>query len=257
MPLGFTVSDLHLFSKRSQADRYLQEIRNAAAQADLLVLNGDIFDFQWTTYPSEAQTLQAAKQWIVDLITQRPKCDFVFIIGNHDAVPSYLSVLSELDATYANIHWREHYLKIGDKLFTHGDALHGGSTLAGLQTYRASCNSKQYGRAQKQLYATLTNLGVASLANKTVGKRKACKGILDFLATNFPHAAQGLKDIYFGHTHNALTAYEYQNLRFHNCGGPFAASRFLIHEFTFSMEERDSELRRPLRTSRHKKVRQS
>lgn len=234
---GYTVSDLHLFSKRSQADRFIPAINQKAAKADLLVLNGDIFDFQWSKERRSEDTLSAAVQWIENLVTSHESCQFVFTIGNHDALPAYLHQLKGLSAKHRNLHWREHLFKIGPKLFLHGDALHGGATLEGLQAYRDSCSQKSYSNFSKNCYAGLTNLGVSSLANKLISKRRACSRLLTFLETAIPEETTNINDIYFGHTHNALDNYDLEGIRFHNCGGPFTGSKFRILPFSFPKEE--------------------
>ncbi len=247
MPSGFTVSDLHLFSKRSRAERFLPEIYRKADQSELLVLNGDIFDFQWSKQNLPEDALVEAVDWIVSLVTSKSSCQFVFTIGNHDATPAYLQRLHELSTKYANLHWREHFFKVGQKIFLHGDALHGGITLQGLQDYRHSCSLKSYSEFTKTLYAGLTNIGGTSLANKLIGKRTACRRILLFLEETLPEETKAIQDVYFGHTHNYLHNYVYQDLRFHNCGGPFTGSKFSILPFSFSSEE----LEEAIEQSRH------
>jgi UDP-2,3-diacylglucosamine hydrolase len=60
MPRGLVISDLHLFSPRSKAVELLVGIQEKLASADVLVLNGDIFDFRWSTLPDTQATIVAA-----------------------------------------------------------------------------------------------------------------------------------------------------------------------------------------------------
>ena len=58
--LTYFVSDLHMYSSRSQEERYLKEIERKAAHADQFVLGGDIFDFRWSTMDSHEETVAGA-----------------------------------------------------------------------------------------------------------------------------------------------------------------------------------------------------
>ena len=49
---GMAVSDLHLFAYRSAGEEYFNSLRPQLNATDILVLNGDIFDFRWSTLPS-------------------------------------------------------------------------------------------------------------------------------------------------------------------------------------------------------------
>ncbi|MFA6244267.1 MAG: metallophosphoesterase, partial [Candidatus Hydrogenedentales bacterium] len=82
--VGYVVSDLHLFSRRSDYSVHERHIFQAAAKADVFVLNGDTFDFRWTTLPSIDLTVVAAIRWLRALTERFPNCYFHFILGNHD-----------------------------------------------------------------------------------------------------------------------------------------------------------------------------
>ena len=61
---GYTTSDLHLLTNRTSADRLMPRLHEAAENGDLLVLNGDIFDFQWSVHPSLSESLDFVETWI-------------------------------------------------------------------------------------------------------------------------------------------------------------------------------------------------
>ncbi len=84
MASGHVISDLHLFAHRSVADSYMRDIRRAAAESDFFVLNGDIFDFRWSTLPTADDSLDAAVAWLRALVTEHPHCRFFYTVGNHD-----------------------------------------------------------------------------------------------------------------------------------------------------------------------------
>jgi len=57
---GIVLSDLHLFARRSQAADCMHRLRTELATVRVLVLNGDIFDFRWSTLRDLETTVAAA-----------------------------------------------------------------------------------------------------------------------------------------------------------------------------------------------------
>ena len=57
---GVVVSDLHLFARRSRGSELLDSLAGQLAEADLLVLNGDTFDFRWIAPRDREQAFAAA-----------------------------------------------------------------------------------------------------------------------------------------------------------------------------------------------------
>ena len=64
MSCGLVLSDLHLFSIRSCGEHHLLSIRESLEQADHIVFNGDTFDFRWSQYSTEEQSIAAALAWL-------------------------------------------------------------------------------------------------------------------------------------------------------------------------------------------------
>ena len=106
---GFVVSDLHLFTERSSAHRYMDRIHDTLADADFLVLNGDIVDFRWTTLPSKEATAHAADDWLADLCIEYPHCQFYYVMGNHDGWPVDNTIPGIFEDMLRNVssHWGE------------------------------------------------------------------------------------------------------------------------------------------------------
>jgi hypothetical protein len=46
-------------------------MKDVLATADLLVLNGDVFDFRWSTLPDMETTITAALKWLADITELR------------------------------------------------------------------------------------------------------------------------------------------------------------------------------------------
>src|SRR6188508_2827878 len=111
------VSDLHLYSRRSQAPRYVATIQAAAARADTFVLGGDIFDFRWSTLPTADETVRHAIRWLDDLVGSHPTCDFHFVQGNHDCNRRFVSALETYGATRPNLALHPFVFRQGKNVF--------------------------------------------------------------------------------------------------------------------------------------------
>jgi hypothetical protein len=64
---GLVVSDLHLFARRSRGMTCFESLRGELESVDVLVLNGDIFDFRWSVLPDH----QATQAWLSDITSTR------------------------------------------------------------------------------------------------------------------------------------------------------------------------------------------
>lgn len=82
MKSGLVISDLHLFSPRSEGFEQMTALWNEVTRAEVLVLNGDIFDFRWTCLPDEAATLKAALEWLHRLIDEFEGSAIHYVLGN-------------------------------------------------------------------------------------------------------------------------------------------------------------------------------
>src|SRR5688572_3309334 len=81
---GMAVSDLHLFAYRSAGMEYFDALRSQLTSADVLVLNGDIFDFRWSTLPNPEITANRAVEWLQAVRGAYPSCAIHYVLGNHD-----------------------------------------------------------------------------------------------------------------------------------------------------------------------------
>ncbi|MEN8773858.1 MAG: hypothetical protein ABF379_09885 [Akkermansiaceae bacterium] len=59
---GLVISDLHLFAGRSDGAVLFKGIQSQLKSVDLLVLNGDTFDFRWSHANNEEKCIAAAIQ---------------------------------------------------------------------------------------------------------------------------------------------------------------------------------------------------
>lgn len=214
---GYVISDLHLFTRRSNAGEYAQALFDAAGEADFLILNGDIVDFRWSVHADTDATIQATLDWLEQLISPHPDCRFFYIMGNHDGCKPLADALQRLAESTHNFDWNDSHLRIANTLFLHGD-------LPLEQPGRDICkrmlgepeNSRRH--SHHLIYDAMVALRMHALATRLSNTRKSARLILENLRTFEPDLAEGLTDVYFGHVHRTLSDYVYDGVRFHNTG---------------------------------------
>ncbi|MBN2024303.1 MAG: metallophosphoesterase family protein [Pirellulales bacterium] len=228
----YFVSDLHLFSNRSQEHRYRDEILAKAAGAERFVLGGDIFDFRWSTMASHEETAARAAHWLRELAMDRPDCWFHFVLGNHDYHASFIERLDHLRDRLANLSWYPFYVRLGSAVFLHGDVADRRMTAEKLLDRRALwLHKRKRGRAASRLY----DLAVSGHLHRPVvhlarRKRTVARRILRYLEEIGEGPSTGLRNVYFGHTHVAVSDYAFGGVLFHNGGAPIKGLHFRILE---------------------------
>ncbi len=217
MASGHVISDLHLFAHRSVADSYMRDIRRAAAESDFFVLNGDIFDFRWSTLPTVDDSLDAADTWLRALVTNHPQCRFFYTLGNHDCYEPFIERLDALATETLNLQWHPSHLRLGTALFLHGDlplAPRGSDRAA--RTFHPALGRN--GRTLRMLYRLFVAFRGHRLLASLHQPRPCAKRIARWLRADVTGLAEGVTDVYFGHTHFAFSDFDYDGLRFHNTG---------------------------------------
>jgi UDP-2,3-diacylglucosamine pyrophosphatase LpxH len=242
---GHTVSDLHLLTNRSSAHRFMPRMHCAASDAELFVLNGDIFDFRWSVFRRLSPSLEYVEDWISALVSRHRNCQFVFITGNHDSLPVYKDLLARMSRRYDNLAWEPDYLRIGKKVFLHGDVResHTPETLA---AYRARWHKPPHRkRWTHTAYLILTWSRIPRLINELVPTQRLATAVTKYLQAELGPDFDGVQDVYCGHTHRPVTDYRWGPLRFHNTGATIHGVRSRIQTFTYDPED----LRRALQQS--------
>jgi len=217
MASGYVISDLHLFTLWSVANDYMHEVHEAAGRADFFVLNGDIFDFRWSSLPSAASTMTAAEEWLEAFAGEHPRCRVIYVMGNHDGVRPFARRLRALAAATPNLEWHPSHVRIGTALFTHGDLFlrhNGGDPFTRRLLPRIGRKPKALARCYRLLHAMRVQRWHAPI----VGTRRCAKRFIRALEAASNGDAGGITDIYFGHTHTRFSDYAYRGLRFHNTG---------------------------------------
>lgn len=234
---GYTASDLHLLTNRSSADRLMPSVHRAAAKGDLLVLNGDIFDFQWSLYPDLGKSLDYAENWIRKLVSRHRHCQFVFIMGNHDSLPAYGDLLDALAEKHDNLAWEPFHLILGSKVFLHGDVGSSSHSPEALAAYRQRWHGQRRRSWVHAAYLACTRLGIPRLIHECTPVRRYTTDVVAYLKAEMGAGFTELRDVYFGHSHRPVTDYVWKGLRFHNTGATIHRVRSRVQTFTYDPAE--------------------
>lgn len=216
---GYVVSDLHMFTKWTSVEKYMCEIREAAEHADFFVFNGDIFDFRWSTLGSAEKTANYAIKWFAEICSDFPDCQFIYILGNHDAHKELLQPLAKFADTQKNFIWHSSFIKIGTSLFMHGDLIFS------MRKDQSPFERKRYKHRNpvssilRRTYHRAIKMGAHNLVSRLHAKERCARYVLHVLEQE-AHNKQldGVTDIYIGHTHVGFSDYKYSGYTFHNSG---------------------------------------
>jgi UDP-2,3-diacylglucosamine pyrophosphatase LpxH len=229
----FFVSDLHLFANRSKADKYLDEMLTAASRADYFVLGGDIFDFCWARTRSHSHTVEKAIAWLRAVLEASPRCEFHYVLGNHDYHHQFVAELTELDRALPNLHVHRFYVRLGSNLFMHGDVAdrenHDARTLAAARD--EWLDAPRRGPFLSRLYDVVVLARLHKpLPHLVFSKRTVARRILRYLEEIGQGPTAGVRDVYFGHTHKQMKNYHHGGLILHNGGVAIKGMKFRILE---------------------------
>ena len=195
----------------------MEAIRRTAADAQVFVLNGDIFDFKWSEHGVFSSSVVAARRFLTALAESAPSCRFKIILGNHDAVPPYVDALRELTATHENIEWDEFVCLVEDRLFLHGDVIHAGRSNSAVRRFRGRLSKPANGHTLQRLaHSAVHRSRVPWAAYKVLPKRILASRILAYLEHEDFLNGQPVRHVYFGHTHHDFEDFRYRGYTFHN-----------------------------------------
>ena len=227
---SYFISDLHLFSQRSRADRHIDAIFRAAACAHTMILGGDIFDFKWSTRSSVEDTAGAAVDWLTRLVEAHPGCTFHFVLGNHDSHPVFVEKLSAFADGRQHFSWHTYFVRLDDCLFLHGDVADRTMNQQQLAARRRRWESHaRRGRFASGLYDVAIAARLHRAAAALVHRHRAVARRITSYLNDIGHGAHnGLKHVYFGHTHRQMAGFPYAGLTFHNGGAPITGLPFRI-----------------------------
>jgi UDP-2,3-diacylglucosamine hydrolase len=231
MTCVYVVSDLHMFCNRSNWEQHLDDIEDAARQADVFVFNGDTFDFKWSTKSSLEETVEAAIAYLKGLAERHQHCQFHINLGNHDHVEPFIAELRELAYATPNVTWHRYFFRIGSTVFLHGDAAQRRMTHRKLEKYRTQWGRqhKPRGNLQNRIYDAAIQANAHVAVSKVVyPEQRTIENIADYLEDVGLTAEHGVKQVYFGHTHVPIEGYTYRGITFHNGGAPMPGMDFSL-----------------------------
>ena len=226
--MDWFLSDLHMFSRRSMYHRHEKEILARAADARVVVLGGDIVDFSWTTLPSVNATIDAAMDWLANLVASNPQCQFHYLLGNHDCHAEFVERLGHVTEENENLHWEPFFLRIGSAVMLHGDAVH---LKQRNNIALALARSQKHQFVQPAYRHQIYQLAIHSKLHAVVGKlanprNVVAKRIWEYLANEEVDVAGTVKNVYFGHTHVPMQDFSYRGVQFHNGGASISGLKF-------------------------------
>ena len=233
---GMVVSDLHLFAARSGGEARFAAVRDSLRELDVLVLNGDIFDFRWSCLADPATTQVAALAWLRDLATSLPDCRIHYVLGNHDCLAGFAQALADLADVLRNFQWHEYVLRLGSAVFVHGDCAHATMDAAGLDRYRQAWrHDRQRGRFAARAYLAADWLGLTRVAHQWHFPRGRTVGrVAHYLDDALPGWRATTRDCYFGHTHLPFAGHGHDGMLFHNTGSAIRGMSFKPAVFSTS-----------------------
>jgi len=236
---GLVVSDLHMFTGRTRAEYVLGDIYGALRDCDLLVLNGDIFDFRWTTLSTVSHTIKEAVAWLENLTIQYPGLKVHYIQGNHDCSNRFSAALETLTTRAPGFYWHRDCLFLQNAVFLHGDCVHRKVGAKGLEAYRKPWkNVRKKGRTANACYGMLMKSGIVEAMPKLVFRpERMAKRILSYLNEQGAFPNTEVEHVFVGHTHVPFQDFSYGGKLFHNTGcalfrNRFNLLRFEMHDFS-------------------------
>ncbi len=236
---GCVLSDLHYLSSRSCYDALRSEIHARLSTAAVIVLNGDIFDFRWSSLPRLEDSLQRAIQELESLCRTHPTTRIHYVLGNHDCHPLFVEALNRLIQRFPQISQHAHEVQIGSSLFLHGDILQAGSRTR-LEAYRTRFHRDHHLlKGFDPLYQTLHNLGFAELYSHISSTRTHtwARQLHRLIHIGELRVKGEVRDVYYGHTHSPSTNIMYRGRRYHNTGAVLIRTPWKILPFQVQCDE--------------------
>ena len=235
---GLVISDLHVFARRSIWTARLESIASELKTVDRLVLNGDTFDFRWSTASRQA-THEKAIAWLRQMVNDLPHCQIHWLAGNHDCQQDFWDQLVAFCREHPRFQCHQTHLILGQAIFLHGDCTLRQMNLEGLRRYRAGWQDDQpHSRAAHAVYRLADCLGLTMLIHHTCFPRKAVvRRLAYFLDQVQPDWRGPIRHCYFGHTHLPFAHHEFQGVRYHNTGSAIHGMEFSPCRFEITQTE--------------------
>lgn len=221
---GLVVSDLHLWARRSEGTELLASLAGQLAESDVLVMNGDTFDFRWIALCDREKAFAAAVKELHAVLQRYPQCEIHFLLGNHDCLLGFQRALTTLAARAPRFHWHAWQVRLGSALFLHGDCAEARIDALELQSRRDRWERGQRrGLLTSMAYGVADGLGLTRWAHECFFPRhQTVQRITHYLDRACPGWRLEIQDCYFGHTHLPFSNHQHEGVIFHNTGSSAA-----------------------------------
>jgi UDP-2,3-diacylglucosamine hydrolase len=144
-----------------------------------------------------------------------------------------VAALETYSASRPNLAVHPFVLRLGPRLFLHGDAVdHPRMCQRRLAQRRQKwAADERRGPVRHVLYDLAVTARLHRLASKVAHpRRRVVHRLLGYLQRIGHGPEQGIQHVFFGHTHDALEHFRYRGITFHNPGAPMAGLKFRILE---------------------------
>jgi UDP-2,3-diacylglucosamine pyrophosphatase LpxH len=214
------ISDLHLFSSRSNAEQHRDLIASSIDDADLCVWGGDLFDFRWSRLRDENESVDRSLEWLDHWYQQFPTKQFVFLDGNHDAHMAFSENLAAWTSQRDRFRAGLDCIRVGQTLLLHGDVIEGRGCPDRFSRYREGWQAKPVASttANKLYDAAIASRAHRAAAATAHRRRNTCIRLLRWMHAQPSEATAGVRRIVFGHTHRRIHAYRVEGVEFYNGG---------------------------------------
>lgn len=224
------VSDLHHFARRSQQERFEEQLREAVRRSDRVVLGGDIFDFKWSTLADHRRTVEAAAEWLEALTELNAGCRIDYVLGNHDFDPLLMRRLDELTLRRERFRWHKYVLQVASSLFLHGDVADRRTTHQGLESRRERWSVHRPPHPLRHdLYDLALKFQLHKVPSALVHRPRSVMRRLLYYVDRHPELDRAsIRRIYFGHTHVPIDGLRFDGIDFYNPGAPIGGLPFRL-----------------------------
>jgi len=235
----FVTSDLHLWGDQTsnydslyddpEQSELRRDVNAAMQQADVIVLNGDIFELQYTR--DVKKTAADSIEWLKKIMQTYPEKEIHFVLGNHEALDDFIAQAKALQSNRFFFH--DHAYQPNEKtVFFHGDEV-----MSGAYVERPIYNVKT---AKASLVGRTLNFRGERPAMPIVEWRRGAEKLVPLLSsaiTNLPEVEhpEKIENIFIGHTHVPFIDHPCQGRWVTNTGALTNHARFAAVTFDMDM----------------------
>lgn len=232
---GFVISDFHFCDPAQLQGQLAARVESLAATGDFLIFNGDTFDFRG--HEQDSKTLmEKGASFLETLARKYPSCRFFFIQGNHDGLVPVRLELSKLERNQDNFSFCPVCLRIGGKLFLHGD-LPFEKSLEDPFVRPDRIRDNRPWRFRGRCYVLILRSGLYRGPFSCLVKWYAARGILKWLDQTPQDFRSRVREVYYGHIHLPFADYRQGGILFHNSGSGAMSPPAGFPKLSVSQEE--------------------